>query len=169
MENAGTIDASRTHSGTRQRMEMLIPPVIGGLVLLIALLGLIGTAIRDPKPHDIAVGLVGPAPAVQQISTAFGTNAPGAFQFTTYGSEADATAALDSRAVDGVLILGGQPRLVVARPSGSGLAGALVGLGGILLPLAWLWPGVFRHLGLAGRVTADLPVHTVAVAHVEHP
>ncbi len=43
-----------------------------------------------------------------------------------------------------------QPRLVAARPSGSGLAGALVGLGGLLLPLAWLWPGVFRHLGLPG-------------------
>ena len=43
-----------------------------------------------------------------------------------------------------------QPRLVAARPSGAGLAGALVGLGGILLPLAWVWPGVFRHLGLPG-------------------
>src|SRR5258705_5987889 len=125
MENAGAIDASRTHSGTRQRIEMLIPPVIGGLVLLIALLGLIGTAIRDPKPHDIAVGLVGPAPAVQQISTAFGANAPRAFQFTTYGSEADATAALDSRAVDGVLILGGQPRLIVAGAAGDGPAGVM--------------------------------------------
>jgi hypothetical protein len=99
-------------------MEMLVPPVIGGLLLLIALLGLIGTAIRDPKPHDIPVGLVGPAPAVQQISTAFGTNAPGAFQFTTYGSEADATAALDSRTVDGVLVLGSPPRLIVAGAAG---------------------------------------------------
>src|SRR5689334_5870173 len=43
-----------------------------------------------------------------------------------------------------------QPRLVAAYPSGSGPAGLLVGLGGILLPLAWVWPGVFRHLGLAG-------------------
>jgi hypothetical protein len=104
---------------------MLVPPVIGGLLLLIALLGLIGTAIRDPKPHDIPVGLVGPAPAAQQISSAFGTNAPGAFQFTTYGSETEATAALDARTVDGVLILGGQPRLIVAGAAGDAATGVI--------------------------------------------
>jgi hypothetical protein len=104
---------------------MLVPPVIGGLLLLIALLGLIGTAIRDPRPHDIPVGLVGPAQAVQQISTAFGTNAPGAFQFTTYGSEADAVAALDLRTVDGVLVLGSPPRLIVAGAAGDAATGVI--------------------------------------------
>lgn len=125
MESAGALNASGAHLGARQRMEMLIPPVIGGLLLLIALLGLIGTAIRDPRPHDIPVGLVGPAPAVQQISTAFGTNAPGAFQFTAYGSEEDARAALDSRTVDGVLVLGGQPRLIVAGAAGDAATGVI--------------------------------------------
>ena len=125
MESAGAVNATRTQSGARQRIEMLIPPVVGGLLLLIALLGLIGTAIRDPKPHDIPVGLVGPAPAAQQISSAFGTNAPGAFQFTTYGSEAEATAALDSRTVDGVLVLGGQPRLIVAGAAGDAATGVM--------------------------------------------
>lgn len=118
-------NASKTRSGARARMEMLVPPVVGGLLLLVALLGLIGTAIRDPKPHDIPVGLVGPAPAVQQISTAFGTNAPGAFQFTTYGSEADARAALDSRAVEGVLVLGSSPRLIVAGAAGDAATGVI--------------------------------------------
>src|ERR1700704_6076287 len=102
----------------RALMEKLAPPVVGGLVLLIALLGLIGTAIRDPHPHDIAVGLVGPAPALQQLSTAFAANAPGAFEFTTYSSEAAASAALDSREVDGVLVVGATPRLVVAGAGG---------------------------------------------------
>jgi len=98
-----------------ERISAIVAPVVGGLVLLVALLGLIGTAIRDPHPHDIPVGLVGPAPAVEQISAAFGANAPGAFQFTTYSSETDARAALDSRAVDGVLVLGGPaPRLILA-------------------------------------------------------
>lgn len=119
MENLGALNASK-------RMEMLGPPVIGGLLLLIALLGLIGTAIRDPRPHDIPVGLVGPAPAVEQISSAFGTNAPGAFQFTTYGSEADARSALDSRTVDGVLILGSPPRLIVAGAEGDAATGVIM-------------------------------------------
>jgi hypothetical protein len=107
-------------------MRRLVPPVIGGLLLLIALLGLIGTAIRDPRPHDIPVGLVGPAPAVQQISTAFATNAPGAFQFTSYGTEVAARSALDSRTVDGVLVLGGPtPRLIVAAAAGDAATGVI--------------------------------------------
>ena len=102
--------------------RQLLPPVIGGLVLLIALLGLIGTAIRDPRPHDIPVGLVGPPRAVQQISTAFASNAPGAFQFTSYSTEADARAAVDSRAVDGALVLGGaSPLLILAGAAGDSL------------------------------------------------
>jgi len=107
-------------------MRQLIAPVVGALVLLVAFLGLIGTAIRDPRPHDIPVGLVGPAPAVQQIEAAFGTNAPGAFQFTAYGSESDARAALDSRAVDGVLVLGGPaPRLILAGAAGDAATGVM--------------------------------------------
>src|SRR6266849_10779584 len=106
-------------------MRPSVAPLVGGLALLIALLGLIGTAIRDPHPHDIAVGLVGPAPAVQQLSTAFGANAPGAFQFTSYASEGDARAAIDSRALDGVLVLGASPRLIVAGAAGDAETGVM--------------------------------------------
>jgi len=121
MEHQGTLNrtGSRGHEGAPSGVRLLLPPVVGGLVLLIALLALIGTAISDPRPHDIPVGLVGPAPAVQQISTAFGTNAPGAFQFTSYGSEAEARRALDSRSIDGALVLDGpSPRLIVAGAAG---------------------------------------------------
>src|SRR6266542_4472910 len=99
MAHTGTMnhDKAAGHSGARERVKMLVPPLVGGLALLVALLGLIGTAIHDPRPHDIPVGLVGPAPTAQQISTAFRTSAPNAFQFTTYTSEADARTAVDSR------------------------------------------------------------------------
>lgn len=128
MEDMGAMNrgAGRGHAGRAELPRQLLAPIIGGLLLLIALLGLVGTAIRDPRPHDIPVGLVGPAPAVQQISTAFGTNAPGAFEFTSYGSEADARAALDSRGVDGVLVLGGPtPRLILAGAAGDAEAGLI--------------------------------------------
>jgi hypothetical protein len=107
-------------------MSLLIRPAIAGLLLLITLLGLVGTAIRDPRPHDIPVGLVGPPPAVQQISSAFAANAPGAFEFTSYGSEADARAALDSRGVDAALVLGGSaPVLIVAGAAGDATTGVI--------------------------------------------
>ena len=114
------------HGGRVERMRRLAAPVIGGLLLLVALLGLIGTAIRDPHPHDIPVGLVGPDPAVQQIAAAFGANAPGTFAFTSYSSETDARAALDSRTVDGVLVLGGPaPRLILAGAAGDAATGVI--------------------------------------------
>src|SRR5258705_8146460 len=113
---------------SRPPIESLIAPIAGGLVVMLLLLGLIGTAIRDPRPHDIPVGVVGPAPAVQQITGAFGAKAPGTFAFTTYASEDAARAALDSRDVDGVLLIGaGAPRLLVAGAAGDGINAAVTG------------------------------------------
>src|SRR2546429_7808061 len=100
-------------------LEPVVAPLAAGLVVLVTLLGLIGTAIRDPRPHDIPVGMVGPAPAVQKISAAFGSAAPGAFHLASYASEDAARAALDSRSVDGVLVLSGGRR----RPGVGGGAG----------------------------------------------
>src|SRR5712692_8115828 len=108
------------------KLTRFLPPLIGGLLILVTLIGLIGTAIKNPQPHDIPVGLVGPAPAVQQISSSFATAAPGAFQFTTYASEQDARAALDARSVDGVLILGSAgPHLVLAGAAGDAATGVI--------------------------------------------
>lgn len=109
------------------RQRALIPivsPLLAGLLVLVTLLGLIGYAIRDPHPHDIPVGLVGPPPALQQLTDGFSSKAPGAFQFTTYASEADARAAIDSNNVDAVLIVGGgAPRLIVAAADGDTVSG----------------------------------------------
>ena len=112
----------------RARAETILPPLVGGLLILVALIGLIGTAIKNPQPHDIKVGLAGPAPVVQQISTAFASNAPGAFQFTTYASEDAARAAIDDRSVDGALVVSsGGPRLIVAGAAGDAVTGVITG------------------------------------------
>ncbi|HEX7263706.1 MAG TPA: hypothetical protein VF383_05965 [Candidatus Dormibacteraeota bacterium] len=106
-------------------LERFARPLVGGLFVLVALIGLIGSAIQNPKPHDITVGLVGPPPAVQQIESSFGTAAPGAFHFTAYASEQDARAALDARTVDGVVLLGTSPKIVVAGAAGDAATGVI--------------------------------------------
>ena len=112
----------------RARAETILPPLVGGLLILVALIGLIGTAIKNPQPHDVKVGLAGPPPVVQQISTAFASNAPGAFQFTTYASEDAARAAIDDRSVDGALVVSsGGPRLIVAGAAGDAVTGVITG------------------------------------------
>src|SRR6059036_3995908 len=110
----------------RQAAETYVAPVVAGLLALVTLIGLIAPAIKSPSPHDIPVGLAGPAPAVDQISTAFATNAPGVFTFTKYDTEADARAAVDLRSVDGALVLGqGGPHLIVAAAAGDAVTGVI--------------------------------------------
>src|SRR2546430_17710555 len=103
----------------RRVLEPVMAPLAAGLVVLVTLVGLIGPAIRDPRPHDIPVGLVGPASALAQVTANFGSAAPGAFKFSTFATEAEARTALDDQAVDGILVLGpGAPRLVLAGAAG---------------------------------------------------
>jgi len=128
-----------------ERVEKHVRPIVAGLALILALIGLIGSAIRDPRPHDIPVGLVGPAAATEQLAAGFGANAPGTFRITTYASAEAARAALDDRSVDGVLILGGPPRLIVAGAAGDAVTAVLTAAFG----------GVFHSQG------ATLAVETV--------
>ncbi|MBI3751064.1 MAG: hypothetical protein HY263_05325 [Chloroflexi bacterium] len=130
----------------RDVMERWVRPVIAGLALLVTLLLVIGAAIRDPQPHGIPVGLAGPPDATAPIVQAFGQNAPGAFAFTSYASEAEARSAIDDRTIVAALVLGqAGPRLVVAGAAGDAIAG------GVTTALT----GAFKAQGV------DLAVETV--------
>jgi hypothetical protein len=126
MAEVGAVTSSpRERGAVGERVEQLVRPVAAGLLVLLALIGLIGSAIRDPKPHDIPVGLVGPAAATDQLAAAFGAKAPGTFLFTSYGSEDAARIALDDRSVDGALVLGQAPRLIIAGAAGDTVAAVM--------------------------------------------
>jgi hypothetical protein len=106
-------------------METYVAPLVAGLLALVTLVGLIGPAIQSPAPHDIPVGIVG-AP---QLAEKLAENAPGAFDFTNYDSEAAARAAIDSRDVDGALVVGpGGPKLIIAGAAGDGVNGVITGV-----------------------------------------
>jgi len=112
----------------RDKLEQWARPIVGGLAVLVTLLVVVGLAIREPRPHDIPVGLSGPAAAIDPLVGGFGQNAPGAFAFTTYASEAEALAAIESRDVVGALIVGqAGPRLVLAGGAGDAVTGAVSG------------------------------------------
>src|SRR5262245_40795540 len=46
----------------RSALEHTIRPIAAGVVAMLLLLLLLGTAIREPQPHDIPVGIAGPPP-----------------------------------------------------------------------------------------------------------
>jgi hypothetical protein len=104
-------------------------PVVGGLLVLFTVIALIGFAIRSPQPHNIPLGLVGPPAQIGQLSAAFAAKAPGALQLTSFPSESAARAAVESRSVNGALVLGpGSPQLIVAGAAGPAIAGAITGI-----------------------------------------
>ena len=120
--------AARSRRGTAGRVQLAVSlaPLAAGLLAIVAVIGLIGFAVRSPQPHDIPVGLVGPPAAEHQVSAEFGASAPGAFEFTSYASPATARAALDGRDVDAVLTVGpGRSELVVAGAAGAAIAGVI--------------------------------------------
>jgi hypothetical protein len=130
----------------RASLEHVSRPVVAGLLLLLTLLLVLGTAIRDPRPHDLPVGIVAPPPVALQLTQAFGQNAPGAFAFTTYPTDSDALAAVDRRDVDAALVVGSAgPRLVVAGAAGDAIAGGITAA----------FTGAFRAQG------TELPVQVV--------
>ena len=100
-----------------------------GLALLVVLLvqavfvsSYVG-ALPDPKPRDVQVGIVGPAPLAAAVARQVG------FELVPYASEAAARDAIDHRRIEGAFIgaPGGATLLVVpaARPAmASGLANA---------------------------------------------
>ena len=105
----------------REVVETYVQPLVAGLLALVTLIGLIGPAIKSPTPHDIQIGIV---PASAQLPLPPGSP----FTVTTYDSESAARAAIDSRDIDGAIVLGpGGPRLIVAQAAGDAVAGVITG------------------------------------------
>lgn len=61
-------------------------------------------ALHQPKPHDVPIAVVAPAPAVTVLQQRLGARLPGAFTLERYGSVARATTALRDASVDAVWV-----------------------------------------------------------------
>jgi hypothetical protein len=110
----------------RHDIEQTARPAIAGLVVLLTLLVLFGAAVRDPRPHNLPVGLVAPTPVADQLANGFAQNAPGAIAFTQYATEAEARTAIDNQdVVAAVLVSPAGPRLIVAGAAGDAAAGGI--------------------------------------------
>ena len=86
------------------------------------------SAFHKPTPHDLPVGIVGPAAVTRHVEHALDGAAPGAFRFRSYPSEASATTGIAQREVDGALVASGANlRLLVTQAGGTGPEQALSG------------------------------------------
>jgi hypothetical protein len=102
-----------------EKIHRAIAASIGTTLLGMLIIGSFLGALHDPQPHGIPMAIVGPAAGAQQVETALGQHAPGAFDFTSYASAASAQAGILHRQVDGAFVLNpGHPQLMIASAAG---------------------------------------------------
>jgi hypothetical protein len=105
-----------------------VAPIVIGLVLAAWFIWLFAAALHLPQAHGLPVALVAPDAAAAQVTAGLERQAPGAFSVTTYGSEADARAAIADRDAVGALVVGPNgATILVASGASEAAAGAVSG------------------------------------------
>jgi nucleotide-binding universal stress UspA family protein len=102
--------------------------VVASAVFVAIFVTLTLSAFHRPTPHDLPVGIVGPAAVTREVEHALAGAVPRAFQFRSYPSGASATTGIAQRQVDGALVVSGAGlRLLVTQAGGTGPEQALIG------------------------------------------
>lgn len=109
----------------RIHVRRLLPALLAGAVVSFAFIALFTSALRDPRPNGLAVGVVGAPSAVHGLQRGLDQAVPGGFALTRYGDEATGRDALADQEVAGVYVVGAQPRLLVAGGAGANATNAM--------------------------------------------
>jgi hypothetical protein len=113
-------------SRTKATLRAVLVPALIAVVVGTSFVAVFLAAFSDPRPHDLAVGVVGPAPQVQQVRTGLDDAQPGAFRIVPLAGAPEAEEAVRRNDVYGALLLGGQaPQLLVAGAHGQGVTQTL--------------------------------------------
>jgi hypothetical protein len=109
----------------RVHARRLLPALVAGVAIAFAFIALFTSALRDPRPHDLKVGVVGPVAAVADLQRGLDQALPGGFALRRYADEPAARRALGDQDVDGVYVAAAHPRLLVAGGAGANAAGSV--------------------------------------------
>ncbi|GAB3131169.1 hypothetical protein GCM10027289_16950 [Tsukamurella serpentis] len=109
--------------------------VFAGLAVVIPLIVLLfaGPASRA-QPHELPIGVVGPAAAAEQVQQQLDARHSGGFTVSGYADQAALERATANREVYGGLIPGPQPRAVIATGASPVVAPLLTQMAGTLAP-----------------------------------
>jgi hypothetical protein len=88
------------------QLRRVLPSLLVALTSVLAFTGIYTAAYKDPKPHDIPVGVVGSGAAAAQLQAGLDRGAAGGFDVRAYDSEAAARSDLLDTEVQGVLVPG---------------------------------------------------------------
>ena len=110
-----------THREILHRHRVPIALVTANLAFASLFMTLALSAFHQPAPHDLKVGVVGPAPVTRALQRTLDVAAPGGFELREYRSESQARAGIDDRRLDDALVTArAGSRLLVADAGGSG-------------------------------------------------
>ncbi len=116
------------------------------------------SAFHAPRPHDLPVGIVGPAAVTSRVEHALDSAVPGAFAWRGYPTGTGARTGIAQREVDGALVASGPSlRLLVAQGGGTAPAQVLTQAFGVVAARSG------RHLVVAD-VVPPLPGDTEALS-----
>jgi hypothetical protein len=114
---------TRSPGTHRALIKVLLPATMAGLFVAFAFVFFFTSALHDPKPNGMKVGVVAPPAAEAKIRAALDQAAPGGFDLRRYDTAAEARDAVADQSLDGALVTApGRPILITA-----GALGATVG------------------------------------------
>jgi hypothetical protein len=104
----------------------LAPAVLAGSVIAFAFVAFFTSALHNPTPNALRVGVVGPQRLVSDVRARLDQAVPGGFELRRYDQEGAARSALRSQETDGVFLSeDGRPRLLVAGADGANVTTVL--------------------------------------------
>lgn len=104
--------------------------VIGVTVVLAGILLAFALPAIKASPHQVPIGVTGPAAATGQVRAALDAKVPDAFAVSTYSSAAELREAIQDRHIYGGIALGqARPQLLTASAASPAVAQLLTGIG----------------------------------------
>ena len=120
-----------TSTQSHHRFAFAMPVIHATLVTL--LLFLFTWPAATAEPRDVPIGVVGPAPAADQISSMLEQRQPGAFAVTVYAAPNEATEAIQNREIYGAIVVGQAVEVQVASAANPAVAQLITSLGDNLM------------------------------------
>lgn len=120
-----------TSAQSDHRFALAVPVIHATLVTF--LLFLFTWPAATAEPRDVPLGLVGPAPATDQISSMLEERQPGAFDVTIFASPDEATEAIQNREIYGAIVVGQAVEVQMASAANPAVAQLITSLGDNLM------------------------------------
>jgi hypothetical protein len=149
-----TMTSSAPHVAERSRSatQTIAVLALAHAALISVLLLMFAWPALTAEPRDVPIGIVGPAPLVEQVGERIDAQQEGALDLIAFDSPADAEQAIAEREIYGAIVLGEAPEALVASAASPAVAQLLSDLA--------------RAIVEASAAQAGIPALTVTVTDV---